>query len=586
MYHLQPASQLVCSNSPWQSFGLLIALPVAQLTIRAVNHVRQQGIKGAVCGLARSVAWLFPCVREKYQRKIGKQFKEFQKHTRKKWGNFGDPILMIPEKGLSDEQLRDLIRRYEEATLQAVGNQHLSGAIYSNSLREAVPETDFKGLDNHSSCDEIHTLAFRVSRLWNPLHTKEFAAGSFIYHQLVMMVASQFGSTPFNVTGYVTSGGTESLMTAARAYQQWGVREKGLAPEECFIVAPDSIHAALVKAQKAYNFQLVLVPTLDNGRVNWREFQQIARSHKRNLVAIFGSTPSYSKGVIDPIPKMGLLASELECGLHVDACLGFLHVDFVAKEEYLKMEGVTSLSADPHKYGLAPKGCSVLVTSQMPRGKNLAFYPVFSIPGWSGGIYGTATNAGSQSCVSAFCALLGLLKMGKAGYRKLAKEVHNTAIALHDVIDALESLKSLGQPDANVVAFRINPALPFEPGAIYAFTHLMEKRGFTCNNLAHEAAHFCVTPRNVQDPEFVSKFNAAAQASLIELAELNEKRQRQGTPFPGEAGIYGEIGAALEPSQASLSSSQYLENEVFGEMGANDAVAAYLVATSNPWLMA
>ena len=51
------------------------------------------------------------------------------------------------------------------------------------------------------------------------------------------------------------------------------------------------------------------------------------------------------------------------------------------------VSGVTSISADTHKYGFAPKGTSVILYSEAMYGH----YQYFSYVDWPGGIYATTT---------------------------------------------------------------------------------------------------------------------------------------------------------------------------------------------------
>lgn len=57
--------------------------------------------------------------------------------------------------------------------------------------------------------------------------------------------------------------------------------------------------------------------------------------------------------MIDDIPSLGLLAKKQGTNLHVDACLGGFVLPFLKNKPQLDFwsTGVTSISADPHKYG-------------------------------------------------------------------------------------------------------------------------------------------------------------------------------------------------------------------------------------------
>ena len=574
----------------YEPMTVLFAIPVAYAAIQTVGVLYRSGVAHTLANGIRRATWWIPAVRRRYDEQISTQFARFQKTAAQHWTKFGKAHTEIPQDGMSEEALSLLIERYRQATHRELEKQQITGGIYSKSFtrdeRSLILDalrTCVQGSATSISLRRLFLQAFEASYLWNPLHAKEFAAGQFIHFQLIRMLGEEFGARPENIAGFVTSGGTESLMTAARAYMLWGVREKGLREEECVILAPHSIHAALIKAQIDYRFQLVLLPTDETGRVLLADMHREIRKHGKNIVAIFGSAPSYPMGKIDPIAEMVQEAKRLGCGMHVDCCLGGLVVEFLKQDaRYLNDHNITSLSVDPHKNGLAPKGCSVLLTQRMPTGKNLAFYPIYAIPDWSGGMYATPTMAGSQSSVAAFCAFLALLHIGKNGYRAQAERIHRAAVQLGNRLSALGGLEVLGGVEANVVAFRVAPRLGYETGATYGLTHLLQSNGFTCSNLRGDAAHFCVTDRFASDESAVQRFSEAAITCLAELPWLNVEKIQHGTPFPGEASLYGDISSALKPDKEELSWGKYFELSLFGKLGVDDATRAHVLARINP----
>ncbi len=587
---ISSADRKICSYlSRVHPVILLLAIPSAQLAIKLIGRLYEEGEAKEDKNLAIRALFLIPSIRKKYEQKLQEQRIEFQKSKLEKWEKFGKPFREIPEKGMSFDELVELILLYAKATSAPLEGQHLSGAIYFPSLIDEpiqlppIPDDLSPQEKEAAELHRLYLLAMALSYLWNPLHGKEFAVGSFIHFQLIQMIGRLYGGQPDEIAGFVTSGGTESLMVAAKGYVEWGIREKGLKQEECVILAPDTIHAGLDKAQADLKFQLVKIPTDENGNVRIDELYYLTNKYQSRIVAYFCSTPNYPTGHMDPFAVMGREAKKLNFGMHVDNCLGSFF-DIYCNPQYLTFDGVTSISTDPHKGGSAPKGVSVLITQKMPIGHNLAFYPIYSFPDWLGGIYGTPTKAGSQSCVAAFTALLALLKRGKEGYEQMGKKVRETAIAMGNIIKSQVALKLLGEVDAHVVAFKIDEEMGYEKGAIYGFTKLMEDHGFTCSNIAKEAAHFCVTERSVSDQNLLERFETAVLKSLIELAKLDNLKKTKGIEYPGEAGLYGEIGAAISPQINQLPKSKYLENLLFGKLGAKDAVRNYFLATSNPFL--
>jgi glutamate/tyrosine decarboxylase-like PLP-dependent enzyme len=535
-----------------------------------------------------------PYVEERYNKDIDKEYQTFKVSVQQLWKQFGAPLTDIPQEPWTHDQLIQLTDRYAEITESLLAGRHFSGAIYPKSLTKMGSPVEFNNrtLPAHaheeeyfqelaSKSESVFTHGYERSYLWNLLHNKEFGIGSFIEYQVVRMVAGMFGGTPQQVKGFVTTGGTESLMQAVRLYKEWGRKTLGIPPGESVIIAGRSIHAAVLKAGETYDVKIVLVDCDHEGRIDLKNLKDALQSHGNKVVAIFGSTPSYATGVIDPIFEMGELAKAHGCGLHVDACLGSFIVNNLPQHgtDYLNMNGVTSLSADTHKNGLAPKGTSVLVTKKLGK-KNLAYYSIYSIPNWMGGVYATPKAPGSEPCTPALTALLALLGTSKSGYAQAATHIHKTACQLAHLIEGCQGkLKLVAQPEVNVVAFRVHAQSGWKKGAIYAIAHEMHKRNVTLNTMNDQIVHMCVTVRFASDPEALQQFNLA----LTEAIAIVEKMNADGLPFPGDAGMYCALSDAISPKIENLSTQKYIENALVGKIGAKDAARAYWMARLDPF---
>ena len=106
-----------------------------------------------------------------------------------------------------------------------------------------------------------------------------------------------------------------------------------------------------------------------------------------STILLIGSAPQYPHGVVDPISALAALALEKNLPLHVDACMGGFMLPWVEKLGMpvplwdFRVPGVTSISADLHKYGYAAKGASTLTwISQEYRQ-----YQFFAFASWPGG---------------------------------------------------------------------------------------------------------------------------------------------------------------------------------------------------------
>ncbi len=553
--------------------------------------------------LAGRLALKIPFLKKEYDREVQNEFFGFQQKTREKWLPF-KLVTELPENSWSDEQIGALLKSYEVAVSKSVVGKHLSGTIYSKSLEtEASSEAESKRMQGPelmpclaatSKLDlsllaqrlkRLYSRAYEISFLWNSLHSDEFSVGNIIDYQVVRIVGRMFGAKPTSVMGAVTSGGTESLMLAMRAYRNFGLDVKGHKVGESVIIAGDSVHAAIIKASQAYLMRVVLVPTDVNGRIDLVALHKAIVKHKKHVVALVGSAPSYPNGQIDPIQKMGEIAHAHKIGMHVDSCLGAFVINFHKQYNamYLGMPGVTSLSADTHKNGWGAKGSSVVVTKDL-FGRNVMYYSIYAIPEWAGGVYGTPKDAGSQSCTPSLNALVALLAIGKSGYKSIARSILNTTQQLAEIIAGYKGqLQLIGKDRINVVAFKIDPKWGLEKGASYALAYAMKGEGIILNTLKGDAVHFCVTGRFAGDSSALERFQKALEISLKTVAEMNATLKKERGKFPGDAGMYCALDSAMEPHRHELSTGKYLQNLLLGQAGAKDAVRSYFLAHLDPY---
>lgn len=486
-------------------------------------------------------ALMIPAVRAEYLKEFQKGITGGQKKLQEKWASFGDPVTVLPENGWTREAILGLINKFASLTNLPLEGKQMSGTIYSasfmpggeisNEYEGSIGETRPRSLTNveelaalSSELEDLYTYAFKHSFLWNSLHGTEFGIGDYLSYQVIQMVGSIYGGHPRKMKGFVTSGGTESLMTAMRCYRNWGVKNRGHKVGEGVILAADTVHAAVMKAGMAYSIKVITFKTGGDGRVDIEDLKALVKKVGDKLVAIVGSTPSYPTGVVDPIVDMAAVAKKAGVGMHVDACLGGFIVNFLdhAKSDFLAIPGVTSLSTDTHKNGWAPKGSSVCITqpiSDYALGEvNLAYYSVYSIPGWTGGVYGTPKDAGSQACVHTLQALVALLAIGKNGYKQIAQHVYNASKEMARVIGSFPPLTMICEPEVNVVTFKVSPDSTWAPGALYALLHFLDHKGFTVSAIKSERAHFCMTGRMAADPKLMEQFDSVLR-ECIEMVE-------------------------------------------------------------------
>jgi glutamate/tyrosine decarboxylase-like PLP-dependent enzyme len=254
-----------------------------------------------------------------------------------------------------------------------------------------------------------------------------------------------------NEVGTMTSGGTESILLAVKTYRDWArvYRPNVTRPE---MLVPESAHPAFLKAAQYFDVKAVRVPVDRQFRA---DVKAMAESCNDQTICIIASAPSFPQGVVDPVEQMGVVAATRKIGLHVDACLGGFMLPFLERLGYrvpafdFRVAGVTSISADLHKYGYAAKGASAVLY----RNAKLRRLQFFVATDWPGGLYGSPTMAGTRPGGAIAAAWAALMSLGEDGYLELAEKTMAVTRQLMRGIEAIEGFYIIGQPDMSVFTF-------------------------------------------------------------------------------------------------------------------------------------
>jgi sphinganine-1-phosphate aldolase len=365
----------------------------------------------------------------------------------------------------------------------------------------------------------------------NPLHADLWPSGAKFEAEIVAMTAAILGGDAVEpddpgrrIVGTVTSGGTESILLAMKAYRdQARARTRGriTRPE---VVAPTTAHVAFDKAAQYFAMKLVRVPVGADYRA---DVGAMRRAVTRNTVALVGSAPTFPHGVIDPIEDLAAVAAERGIGFHTDACLGGFVLPWARRLGYdvpgfdFHLPGVTSMSADTHKFGYAAKGTSVVLY----RGAELRWHQYFTATEWPGGLYFSPTLAGSRPGALSAACWAAMVATGEDGYLEATRRVLETGAAIRDGIATIPQLRVLGDP-LWVIAFASDTV------DVYGVLEQMTRRGWSLNGLHRPAAvHLCVTLRHTL-PGVAERFLGDLRASVAEV-----RSRPAGTE--GLAPVYG-----------------------------------------------
>jgi glutamate/tyrosine decarboxylase-like PLP-dependent enzyme len=289
------------------------------------------------------------------------------------------------------------------------------------------------------------------------------------------------------VCGVVTSGGTESIMLAMKTYRDWAEAERGVKSPN--MVLPVTAHAAFDKAAHCFRIEPIKIPVGDDCRA---VVDEARKAVGRNTIAVVGSAPGFPHGVIDPIEELSELARERHVGFHTDACLGGFVLPFARKLGRavppfdFALPGVTSMSADTHKYGYAAKGTSVVLY----RSRDLRRHQFFRTTDWPGGLYASPTFAGSRPGGLSAACWAAMVAIGEEGYLRATEAILDTAAEIKRGVAAIPGLRVMGDP-LWVIAFASDDL------DIYRVLDFMSHRRWNLNGLHKPpCVHLCVTLRH------------------------------------------------------------------------------------------
>ena len=353
--------------------------------------------------------------------------------------------ISLPQKGLSREEVLNTLKSFKSDDVKWHEGQ-LFGLIY-----EAGPE--------------VEALVKEASALFlieNALNPNAFPSLVKMETEVVSNVISLSGGDDETV-GNLTSGGTESIFMALKAARDWA-RHTYPQVKEPEMVVPITAHPAWNKAAHYLDLKINMTPVKEGLRA---DVVAMKNAITENTIILGGTAVTYPHGMVDPIEEIGALAEKKNLWLHVDACLGGLMLPFLKRLGYkipsydLSVPGVTSISADIHKYAYAPKGVSTV----MYRNRDFRKFQIFAYADWSGGVYATPCLAGARSGGTMAAAWAVMHYLGEEGFTALAKKAKTATEKLIKGINAIPQLYVLGDPDATVFAFGSNEINIYELAA-------------------------------------------------------------------------------------------------------------------------
>jgi sphinganine-1-phosphate aldolase len=400
----------------------------------------------------------------------------------------------LPEHGSSLEEVMDGLRALQ-----------VNDADYHNARTWALIYNAGPEVDAVLQAAGGHTL------LENALNPFVFPSLKEMQRDIVGIAADLMHGGE-DAGGALTSGGTESIFMAVKTARDKARAERGI--ERGRIIVPRTAHPAFNKAAHLLDLEWVQMPLGDDLRTHAAALEGMITD---DTVLVVGGAPAYPFGMVDPIPEMAAMAAEAGVPFHVDACLGGFMLPFVERLGHdvppwdFRVPGVTSISADVHKYGYGIKGASVI----LHRPKSNLRHQVYFFNDWPGGIYGTQALQGTKAAAPIGAAWAVMHYLGEEGYLRLARQTLDATKRLLDGVRALEGVHAWGEPDMTVAA------IGSREHDIYAIGDVLNERGWHFDRQDHPPAlHLMASPRHavvvdefLEDLRYAVEHNAGKSAT-------------------------------------------------------------------------
>ncbi len=419
----------------------------------------------------------------------------------------------LPDHGTPRTEVLDALRSMAAEEDRSWESGRCSGTMYCGDH------------DHYDFLNEAFALFSHVNVLQRDMcpSATRFEAEIIAMTLDLMHAESVTGTEP---VGLVTSGGTGSICHALLAYRDHAAATRGVTRPN--VIKPETAHPAFDKACHLFGIELRVAPI---DPVSTRvDTDWVAGAVDDGTVALVGSACNYGYGTVDPIEALSDIALEHGIGLHVDGCLGGWILPFGEELGYdiprfdFRVPGVTSISADTHKYGYALKGTSVLSF----RDKELRNAQYFFNTDWTGGKYCSPGMDGSRSGGLLAATWASMIQLGREGYRGYAGQIFATSAAMQAAVRTHPELRILGDPSF-LFSFTSDA---FD---IYHVNDSMRERGWRFNGQQYpNALHMAVTRPQTQAG--VAEAFAADLAEAVIYATAQTGAPRSGAVYGGVAG--------------------------------------------------
>ncbi len=412
----------------------------------------------------------------------------------------------LPSVGWSAERVFDALEEMRSGDIAWREGRAFSLAYYAGAEAISVAEEAYRRFSGE-----------------NALSANAFPSLRKIHADVVAMAGRWLGATN-DSAGFMTSGGTESILMAVKAARDRLRTERQITKPN--LVLPTSAHAAFEKACAYFEVESRRVDVKDD----WRADVDAMRSRvDRNTVLVVASAPQYPQGVVDDVTGIAKLALDADCNCHVDACMGGVTLAYLERlgevlpRWNLQVPGVSSISVDLHKFGYTSKGASVIVYAS----KYLRSFQGFVTDNWLGGLYASSGALGTKSGGSMASAWAVMHHLGDDGYLRLTAQAREATLKLANFIRESPHLVLRAEPESTLLCFGAR-----DPSAlnIFAIADELWRRGWYIDRQTPPDSLHCTV--NAIHHEKIDSFVKNLELAITEV--LASKKI-------GDRGSYGTL---------------------------------------------
>jgi sphinganine-1-phosphate aldolase len=425
--------------------------------------------------------------------------------------------MKMPTRGTAQAELIARMEQYRGADGDAAGSR-LFSLVYGT--RPDVMEVAKDAYLRFFSENALNPMTFPSLRKFE---SEVLAMTQALFH------------APEGAAGTMSSGGSESLLLAVKTARDWARAER---PEvkEPEMLLPVTAHPALQKAAHTVGVKAVVVPM----RADFTTDVDAAKALITDrTILVVASAPQYPHGVMDPVGELAALAASRGALCHVDACIGGFLLPWVEKLGHevppwdFRVPGVTSISADLHKYGYAAKGASTILY----RTRALRRHQIFVHADWPGGLFGSPSVLGTRpgGAIAAAWAVMNYL--GEEGYLDLAGRAMNASNKIVRGVAETPGLKILGKPVMACIGIGVDaeaaPGVTGQGLDLYVLGDRLQERGWRMDRGQNPASlHLTISPAH----------DAIADELIADLRACAKDVLESGAQAEGAAAMYGMLG--------------------------------------------